>query len=83
MSKGVAHALDYDFRLVPPEVMVPLQRRLETGLRQGGSSEVKSPSWRGNLQSSPRALEVWASGLLGWALRRRQRAGRLSTCTRR
>ena len=33
MSKGVAHALDYDFRLVPPAVMVPLQRRLEGGLR--------------------------------------------------
>ena len=27
MSKGVAHALDYDFRLVPPAVMAPLQRR--------------------------------------------------------
>ena len=34
MSKGVAHALDYDFRLVPPAVMAPLQRRLEGGLRQ-------------------------------------------------
>ena len=36
MSKGVAHALDYDFRLVPPAVMAPLQRRLEGGLRQTG-----------------------------------------------
>ena len=27
MSKGVAHALDYDLRLVPPAVMAPLQRR--------------------------------------------------------
>ena len=34
MSRGVAHALDYDFRLVPPAVMAPLQRRLEGGLRQ-------------------------------------------------
>ena len=34
MGKGVAHALDYDFRLVPPTVMAPLQRRLEGGLRQ-------------------------------------------------
>ena len=34
MSWGVAHALDYDFRLVPPLVMAPLQRRLENGLRQ-------------------------------------------------
>ena len=34
MSKEVAHALDYDFRLVPQAVMAPLQRRLEGGLRQ-------------------------------------------------
>ena len=34
MSTGVAHALDYDFRLVLPAVMAPLQRRLEGGLRQ-------------------------------------------------
>ena len=34
MSRGVAHALDYDFRLVPPAGMAPLQRRLEGGLRQ-------------------------------------------------
>ena len=34
MSRGVAHALDYHFRLVPPLVMAPLQRRLEGGLRQ-------------------------------------------------
>ena len=34
MSPGVAHALDYDFRLVPPLVMAPLQRSLENGLRQ-------------------------------------------------
>ena len=33
-GKGVAHASDYDFRLVPPVVMAPLQRRLEGGLRQ-------------------------------------------------
>ena len=34
LSKGVAHAVDYDFRLVPQAVMAPLQRRLEGGLRQ-------------------------------------------------
>ena len=34
MSRRVPHALDYDFRLVPPAVMAPLQRRLEGGLRQ-------------------------------------------------
>ena len=34
MSRGVAHVLGYDFRLVPPAVMAPLQRRLEGGLRQ-------------------------------------------------
>ena len=31
LGKGVAHALDYDFRLVPPAVMAPLQRQLEGG----------------------------------------------------
>ena len=34
MSLGVAHALDYDFRLVPLAVMAPVQRRLEGGLRR-------------------------------------------------
>ena len=34
MSWGVAHALDFDFRLVPLAAMAPLQRRLEGGLRQ-------------------------------------------------
>ena len=34
MSWGVAHALDYDFTLVPPGVMPPLQRRLEGVLKQ-------------------------------------------------
>ena len=34
MSSWVAHALDYDFRLVSPGVMAPLQRRLEAGLTQ-------------------------------------------------
>ena len=34
LSRGVEHALDCDFRLVPPLVMVPLQRRLENGQRQ-------------------------------------------------
>ena len=41
---------------------------------------MKSPSWRGSEQSSPCALEVWASGLLRWDLRRKQRTGQLSTC---
>ena len=34
MGKGNAHALDHDFRLVPPAVMAPLQRQLEGGLRR-------------------------------------------------
>ena len=83
-SKGVAHALDYDFRLVPPSVMAPLQRRLEGGLRQTMSvllgSEVPEFAWE--RQSSPRALGVWALGVLRWALRRKQRIGQLSACTR-
>ena len=49
MGKGVAHALDYDFRLVPPAVMAPLQRRLEGGPRQTMSvllrSEVSEWAW--------------------------------------
>ena len=49
MRKGVAHALDYDFRLVPPAVMAPLQRRLEGGLRQMLSvllgSDVSELAW--------------------------------------
>ena len=49
MSKGVAHALDYDFRLVAPAVMAPLQRRLEAGLRQTMAvllgSEVSEMAW--------------------------------------
>ena len=48
MSNVVAHALDYDLRLVPP-VMAPLQRRLERGLRQTMSvllgSEVSELAW--------------------------------------
>ena len=43
------HALDCDFRLVPPTVMAPLQRRLERGLRQAMSvllgSEVSELAW--------------------------------------
>ena len=34
MSRGASHASDYDFRLVPPAVVAPLQRRLEGGRRQ-------------------------------------------------
>ena len=34
MSKGIAHALDCDFRQVPPAVMASLQRPLEGGLGQ-------------------------------------------------
>ena len=48
-SKEVAHALDYDFRLVPPVVMTPLQRRLEGGLWRTMSvllgSEVSELAW--------------------------------------
>ena len=48
MSKGVAHSLDYDFRLVPPAV-APLQRRLEGRLRQTLSvllgSDVSELAW--------------------------------------
>ena len=51
MSKGVAHALDYDFRLVPLAVMAPLQRRLEGGLGQTLSvllgSAVSELAWEG------------------------------------
>ena len=85
MSKGVAHALDYDFRQAPPAAMVPLQRRLEGGLRQTMSvlleSEVSELAWeRAKL---PTCLgRVWASGLLRWALRHKQRTGRLLSCTR-
>ena len=47
--QGVAHTLDNDFRLVPPAVMAPLQRRLEGGLRQTVSvllgSEVSELAW--------------------------------------
>ena len=49
LSNGVAHALDYDFRLVPPAVIAPLQRRLEGGLKQTMSvllgSEVSELVW--------------------------------------
>ena len=49
MGKGVAHALDHDFRLVPPAVMAPLQRRLEGGPRQTLTvllgSEVSEWAW--------------------------------------
>ena len=34
MSKGVAHALDYDFGLVPPAVMAAVERRLKGRLRR-------------------------------------------------
>ena len=49
MGKGVARALDYDFRLVPPAVMAPLQRRLEGVPRQTLAvllgSEVSELAW--------------------------------------
>ena len=49
MSKGAEHALDNDFRLVPPAVMAPLQRRLARELRQTMSvllgSEVSELAW--------------------------------------
>ena len=50
MGKGVAHALDYDFRLVPLAVMAPLQRLLEGGLGQTLSvllgSAVSELAWK-------------------------------------
>ena len=49
MGKGVAHALDNDFRLVPLAVMAPLQRQLEGGLRRTLTvllgSEVSELAW--------------------------------------
>ena len=49
IGKGVARALDYDFRLVPPAVMAPLQRRLEGELRRTLTvlfgSEVSELAW--------------------------------------
>ena len=58
MSRRVAHAVDCDFRLVPPAVMAPLQRRLEGGLRQTLSvllgSAVSELAWE--RASSPRAF---------------------------
>ena len=64
MSRGVAHALDYDYRLVPPAVMAPLRRRLEGGLdrRSQCSLEVLSLSWPGSVQT-PHVL--WWSGHQG------------------
>ena len=56
MSRGVAHALDYDIRLVPPAVMAPLQRRFEgvgSGRRFRCSLEVLSLSWPGSERNSP------------------------------
>ena len=87
MSKGVAHALDYDFRLVPTAVMAALQRRLEGGLRQTMSvilgSEVSELAWeRTQLPTCFGEGGGWASGLLRWVLRREQRTGQLSTYTR-
>ena len=41
MSKGTAHALDYDFRPFPPAVMAPLQRRLE-----GVEADAHSTPWK-------------------------------------
>ena len=80
MGKGVAHALEYDFRLVPPAVMAPLQRRSEGRLRQTllvllGSGVFLS--WPGSERNSLRAPEAWALGLLRWAMRHRQRIGLL------
>ena len=47
-----------------------LDRRYQCSLK------ALSLSWPGSEQSSPRALVVWALGLLRWALRLRQRTGR-------
>ena len=49
MRKAVAHAVDSDFRLVPPAVVAPLQRRMKGGLGQTMSvllaSEVSELAW--------------------------------------
>ena len=69
-SKGVAHALDYDFRLIPPAVMAPLQRRLEGGLAQTLSvllgSAVSELAWeRAKLPTCFGALGGCPGGLRG------------------
>ena len=58
MNRGVAHALNYDFRLVPPFAMAPLQRRLGNGLRQAEMSL----SWHRSGPNFPRAVVAWVSG---------------------
>ena len=58
--------------------MAPMQRRLEGGLSQTMlvlvGSEVSELAWK---------RAKLPSGLLRWALRRKQRTGQLLTCTRR
>ena len=60
MRKGVAHALGYDFGLVPPPVMAPLQRRLEGELRKTLSvllrNAVSGLAW----ERAKLSTEVWA-----------------------
>ena len=58
MSQSIAHALDYDFRLVPLAVIAPLQRRLEGGPRKMLS--VLLGSAVSEARNSPRTLVVWA-----------------------
>ena len=43
LSRGVVHSVDCDFRLVPRMVMVPLQRRLQVGLRQTLATLIGGP----------------------------------------
>ena len=83
MSRGVAHALDYDFRLVPPAVMAPLQRRLEGGLRQTLSrllgSAVSELAWeRAKLTTCFGGLGI---GVAQMVYGTGQHIGRLSTFT--
>ena len=46
LIRGVAHSLDYDFRLVPPTVVAPLQR-LEDGPRQTLATPIGGPLTEG------------------------------------
>ena len=71
-SKGGAHALDYDFKLVSPGVMAPLQQRVERGLRQSMSvllgSEVSELVWE--RVKTPHLFwqpghECWSDGFCG------------------
>ena len=86
MGKVLAHALDNDFRLVPPAVMAPLQRELEGGLRRTltalrGSEVSELACERAKLPTCFGGLGIRVAQM-GFAARK-LRTGRLSTCTSR